>query len=173
MADIMDKLQKIKEIGKSTKEKQQFINVSEVFYIWEIMVAKLDMLENIQISENFIDDVDLRYISGKVVDVLQTGIVDMEKIMTNYGVPFPARPPAGVNTTISLQHITDKDIYQSLFESVQSFFPILASGYMQGSSPKVIKTIKNHLLLTMEVHELLIEYGKLKGYFNPPPVYNA
>ena len=169
----MDKLQSIKEMGKSTREKQQFTNVAEVFSVWDIMVAKLDMLESIQILENFVDDVDLRYISGKVVDALQIGIADMEQIMNNYGVPFPVRPPAGISTTVRLEHMTDRQIYQVLFETIQSFFPMLAEGYMQGSTPKVIKVIKNHLLLTMELHELLIQYGKLKGYFNLPPLYNT
>ncbi|WP_027364828.1 hypothetical protein [Desulfotruncus alcoholivorax] len=173
MVDIMDKIQNIKEIGKSTREKQQFISVSEIFNIWDIMVAKLDQLESIQIIENFIDDVDLRYISGKIVAALQTGINHMEQIMDNYGVPFPARPPAGVNTPIKMEYINDRDIYQSLYESIQSFFPILAAGYMQSTTPKIIKAIKNHMLLTMELHELLVEYGKFKGYLNLPPNYNT
>lgn len=173
MVDIMDKIQSIKELCKSTKEKQRYIYVSEVFYVWDIMVAKLDMLENIQIINGFIDDVDLRNISGQVVYALQTGIDHMEEIMTDYGVPFPVRPPAGIKTTIKLEHMTDKQIYQVLFETIQSFFPMLAEGYMQSSSPKVLKGLKKHLLSTMEVHELLIEYGKLKGYFNLPPVYNV
>ena len=171
--DIMGKIQSIKEIGKSTEEKQQFISVGEIFIIWDIMVAKLDQLESIQIIENFIDDVDLRYISGKVVAALQTGISHMEQIMADYGVPFPARPPAGVNTPTKMEHINDRDIYMSLFESIQSFFPILANGYMQSTSPKIMKAIKNHLLLTMELHELLVEYGKFKGYLNLPPKYNT
>ncbi|AGL01087.1 hypothetical protein [Desulfoscipio gibsoniae] len=171
--DIMDKIQRLKEIGKSQKEKQKYINVSEVFYVWDILVAKLDIMESVQIIENFTNDKDLKFIISRVVDVLQSGIVDMEAIMKSYGIPFPTRPPAGINTTTILEIVTDYNVYQTLFESIQSFFPILASGFMQSTSPRVRKAIKNHLLVTMELHELLVEYGKIKGYLNLPPVYNA
>jgi len=171
--DIMDKIQKLKEIGKSVREKQKYINVCEVFYVWDILGIKLDIMESVQIVENFADDKDLKFIISRVVDVLQSGIMDMESIMNSYGVPFPTRPPAGIKTTIILEHVTDKDIYQTLFESIQSFFPIIANGFMQSTSPKVTKAIKSHLLVTIELHELLVEYGKIKGFINLPPAYNA
>ena len=47
MVDIMDKVQKITEINKSTREKQEFINVSEVFYVWDILVTKLDIKQTV------------------------------------------------------------------------------------------------------------------------------
>lgn len=79
MVDIMDKLQKVANIGKSPKEKQKFINVNEVFYVWDIMVTKFDMLETIQIFENMIEDNDLIVIKNQVKKGLTTGIEDMEK----------------------------------------------------------------------------------------------
>lgn len=169
----MDKLQKVIDIGKSTRDKQKFINVSEVFYIWDILVMKLDIMETVQIFDNFIDDNDLKIIKGQVVTGLQTGITDMEKLMTEYSLPFPMRPPAGSNSANSLEDITDRDIYQSLFEAVQAFFPILSGGFMNSTSPKIRKAFKEHLLVTIELYEVMVEYGKLKGLLNEPPVYRA
>lgn len=173
IVDVMDKLQKLTNINKSIREKQKFINVSEVFYIWDILVTKLDILETIQIFENFIEDNDLKLIKRQVADGITTGITDMEKLMNEYGLPFPMRPPAGSNTTISLEQITDRDIYQNLFEAVQAFFPMLASGFMNSTTPDVKKTFKNHLLLTIELQELMVEYGNLKAFLYEPPVYRA
>lgn len=169
----MDKLQKIAEIGKPVKEKQGTINVSEVFYVWDILVTKLDIMETVQIYDNFINDMDLKLISGQVKSGLQSGIDEMEKIMKEYGLPFPMRPPAGKKITIRLEYITDRDIFQSLFEAIQAFFPALASGVMNSTTPKIRKAIKAHLLLTMEIHETIVEYGKLKGFLNIPPAYRA
>jgi len=173
MVDIMDKLQKIAEIGKSAKEKQEAINVSEAFYVWDILVAKLDIMEAIQILENLIDDKDLKFIAGQLVKGLQKGIADMERIMNDYGIPFPVRPPAGINNTTSSEYITDRLIYQNVLEGIQTFFPLLSSGFMNSTTPIVRKAFKNHLLLTIELQELIVEYGKLKGYLNEPPVYRA
>lgn len=171
MVDIMDKIQSLMEIGLSPKEKMGSINVSEAFFAWDILVFKLDIMESIQIIENFISDQDLKLITGRVVDTIQAGIVNMENIMYDYSLPFPTRPPAGSNTTIDPEYYTDRDIFMSLFESIQSFFPILSASFMQSTTPKVRKVFKNHLLLVMEIHEVLVEYGKLKGYLNVPPIY--
>lgn len=169
----MNKLQAITDIGKSTREKQKNINVSEVFYAWDIMAAKLDIMETVQIIENFIDDIDLKFIAGQLADGLQSGLTDMERIMVNYGIPFPMRPPVSSNTTFVLEQFTDRDIYLSIFEAIQSFFPILGSGFMNSTNPQIRKSFKNHLLLTMELQELIVEYGKLKGFYNEPPVYRT
>lgn len=171
MVDVMDKLQKIADFGKSSREKQKKINVNEVFYIWDILVTKLDILESIQLYENFIEDYDLKLINSKVKDGITTGIEDMEKLMTEYALPFPERPPAGINTSVNMEQVTGKYIYQTLYESVQAFFFILASGFMNSTTPEVRKSIKNHLYLTIQLQEILVEYGKLKGFLNEPPLY--
>lgn len=173
MVDIMDKLQKISEMGKTTRDKQRLINVNEVFYVWDILVTKLDIMEHIQLIDNFIEDADLKIISHRVVKNLQAGIKSMEELMNDYGIPFPTRPPADINTGTKLEFVTDRFIFQSLFEGVQAFFPTLASGFMNTTSPKVRKAFKNHLLVTIELQEIMVEYGKLKGYLNEPPVYRA
>lgn len=169
----MDKLQKLTDIGKSTKEKQRFISVIEVFYVWDILVTKLDVLETMQIFENMIEDNDLKIINHQVKDTLFSGITDMEKIMRKYDIPFPPRPPAAINSTVRLESVTDRDIFQMLYEAVQAFFPILGIGFMQSTTPDVRKELKNHLLVVVESHEILVEYGKLKGFLNLPPAYRS
>lgn len=171
--DIMDKVQKLSEIGMSAKDKQGLINVSEAFYAWDIMVTKLDILDTLHILQNFIDDIDLRLISNQVIAALKSGIKGMEKIMDRYGVPFPIRPSVGSKTTMTMEYYTDRYIFHNLHESILAFFPVLAQGYMQSTVPYAKKEFKKHLTTTMELHEELIEYGKLKGFLNEPPVYNA
>lgn len=171
--EFMKKLQKLTEMGKSTSEKQGLINVNEVFYVWDIMVAKYDIMQSVKIVENFITDIDLKLIAEQVVNGLETGITDMEELMANYGIPFPERPPVGSNATVSITDFSEKFIYVGLFEGIQSFFPILSAGFMNSTSPVVRKAIKDHLLVTIELQELIVEYGKLKGFLNEPPVYKA
>ncbi len=173
IATITEKVQQLTEIGKSTKDKQALINVSEVFYVWDVMVMKYDILTKVKIMDNFIHDIDLKFISGQLAKGLITGIEDMEQIMQDHSIPFPVRPPAGNNTTANLENVTDQYIYEGLFSGIQSFFPVLASAFMNSTSPKVRKAMKSHLLLTIELQELIVEYGKLKGYLNQPPVYRA
>ena len=171
IVDIMDKLQRLTEIGKTARDKQRIINVVEVFYIWDVLVTKLDVLETLQIFENMIEDNDLKIIKDKVKEGIVVGIDDMEVLMRDYDLPFPMRPPAAINSTVHLENVTDRDIFQMLYEAIQAFFPILGIGFMQSTTPEVRKGLKNHLVLTMELQEMLVEYGKLKGFLNQPPVY--
>ena len=171
MVDIMDKLQKLTDTGKSIREKQRIINVVEVFYIWDVLVTKLDALETIQIFEHMIEDNDLAIIKNKVKEGLLVGIDDMEAIMREYDLPFPMRPPADVSSTVHIEVVNDRDIFQMFYEVIAAFFPILGIGFMQSTTPDVRKGLKNHLLMTMELQEMLVEYGKLKGFLNQPPVY--
>jgi len=115
MVDFMDKLQQLSEIGMSAKDKQGLINVSEAFYAWDIMVTKFDILESIHITENFIDDIDLRLMAIRVIGALEEGIAGMEKIMDSYAIPFPIRPPTGSKTTKNMEYFTDRYIYQNLY----------------------------------------------------------
>jgi len=171
MVDIMDKLQKLTDTGKSIREKQRIINVVEVFYIWDVLVTKLDALETIQIFEHMIEDNDLAIIKNKVKEGLLVGIDDMEAIMREYDLPFPMRPPADVSSTVHIEVVNDRDIFQMFYEVIAAFFPILGIGFMQSTTPDVRKGLKNHLLMTMELQEMLVEYGKLKDFLNQPPVY--
>ena len=167
----MDKLQRVAEIGKSTTQKQRIINVVEVFYIWDVLITKFDALETLQIFENMIEDNDLKFIKNKVKEVLVVGIDDMEALMRNYDLPFPMRPPADVSSTVHVEAVSDRDIFQMFYEVIAAFFPILGTGFMQSTTPKVRKGLKDHLLLTIELQEMLVEYGKLKGFLNQPPAY--
>ena len=172
ISSVTEKIQRLSELNKSPEEKQALINVSEVFYVWDILVMKMDILQTVSIMENFIGDVDLRFIAAQFSKGLTVGIQYMEDIMKDYGIPFPVRPPVGSNTNNNMEDFSDKLIYEGLFEGVQSFFFVLASGYMNSTSPKIRKAIKDHLLLTMQLQELIVEYGKIKGFLNEPPVYN-
>lgn len=167
----MDKLKKVTDLGKSTREKQSVINVVEVFYIWDVLVTKLDALETLQVFEHMIQDMDLKVIKNKVKDGLLTGIDDMEVIMREYDLPFPMRPPVDVSSTVQVGGVSDKDIFQMLYEVIAAFFPILGIGFMQSTTPDVRKSLKKHLLLTIELQEMMVEYGKIKGFLDQPPVY--
>ena len=93
--------------------------------------------------------------------------------MKEHSIPFPVRPPASNVSSATLEDITDQYIYTGFYDAIQSFFPVLGSGFMNSTSPIIRKVIKNHILLTMELQELIVEYGKLKGFLNRPPIYRA
>ncbi|MGI5901368.1 MAG: DUF3231 family protein [Desulfitobacteriia bacterium] len=173
MVDILDKVQGIAELGKSTEEKQRTINVSEVFYVWELLAAKYDILDSTNLVENFINDPDLKYITHKFKTHLEKSIKELDKLISNYGIPYPVRPPVENITTAMFEHFTDRFVYEEIFASIQFFFPIISSAFMNSTSPKVSKIFKNFLLEAVELQELIIEYGKLKGFLVAPHVYKA
>lgn len=171
MLNLFDKLQRLSEMGRSSREKQELINVNEVFYIWDIVVNKYDILETIQIEAKYIHDKDLALLNGKMTSILTSGIEELEKLLHEYDIPFPERPPLQAKTTANVEDIRDRYIFTSMYESIHSFFPILGSAFMNSTSPKIRRILQDHLLLTMDFHNLLVEYGKLKGYLPQAPAY--
>lgn len=173
VAGITEKLQQIHDLGKSSVEKQALMNVSEVFHVWDIMVMKMDILHTVRINQTLIGDSDLKFIATQLAKGLEEGIKHMDEIMREFSIPFPVRPPAASTAISSLEDFSDKTIYETLYEGIQSFFFVLASGFMNCTTPKVRKAIKDHMLLTMQLQELIVEYGKLKGFLNEIPAYRA
>lgn len=173
IAGITEKIQQLHALGKSNIEKQALINVSEVFYVWDIMVMKMDILHTVRVKESLIGDSDLKFIAAQLAKGLEVGIKHMDEIMKEYSIPFPVRPPIANSATSTMEDFSDRIIYETLYEGIQSFFFVLAGGFMNSTNPKVRKAIKDHLLLTIQLQELIVEYGKLKGFLNESPVYRA
>ncbi len=106
--------------------------------------------------KNLIQDSDFIIIKERVKAGFQKGINDMEALMSHYGLPFPPRSPVYSKFKTKLEQITDKDIFINIYETIQSIFPIVSSSVMNSTSPVIRKAFKEHLYLTIDLHEMLV-----------------
>ena len=173
---IMDLLEVIAGIqqkaGKNTaKEGQKGIDVSEVWHMWDVLVAKYDAIESIHILSNFAQDKDLNFALNSILKHFEKGARKLEKMLLENAVPLPERPPQEANSAINLEVFTDKYIFTRSFGQLQGFVPILATAFIFSSTPRLKKLFKDHLISHLGMIDNLLLFGELKGYFSPLPIY--
>lgn len=172
--DLLEVIAGIQEkIGKSTasEEDQKGIDVSEAWYLWDILISKYDAIEKVDIISSFSQDKDLKVALNSIQKHFEQGSEKLEGLMLEYSVPLPERPPQKTNIVTNLDIFTDKYIFNHSFELLQGFVPILALSFIFSSTPKIKKVYKNHLIGHMEMIDNLLLFGQLKGYFPPLPAY--
>lgn len=170
---VLGKIQQVSDIGKSKRDKQREITVSEVWHLWDHLLERYSVINTTQILDNFVEDNDLKYILNHGVKVLQTQASELEKIMGQYGIPLPVRPPAENKSTLEYQLIDDRYIFRRVFRGIQSFVPIHAEAFLSSPSPKIREVFQRFLLEEISLYNKFFEYGKLKAFVHYPPLYRS
>jgi len=168
---ITEQFQKITEIGMTTRDKQKAINVSEVFHLWNHLVQRYNVLYTTNTLESLARDEDLKLILNAGKKSLNTNITILEKEMLNYGIPLPIRPPKQTKITSNLEEISDRYIFRRITRGIQSFLPTHTMAFVHSTSPKIRELFMSFLIEEMKIYDKLLEYGKIKGYIIPPPIY--
>lgn len=167
----LDIYQRIGEINKSTRDKQTEISVSEVWHLYNHLTMRYNVMETTNILRNFARSKDLITILDFGTKVLQSQIGILEKILKEYGIPLPIRPPFDSKSTTITEAITDRYIFRRIFRGIQSFIPYHAFAFIHSTSPKLREKFKTFLIAELDVYDKYIEYGKLKGFELVPPMY--
>jgi hypothetical protein len=170
---ITKQIQKIKELGMSTKDKQRIINVSEVFHLWSHLVQRYNIIYLTKVMTNFAKDDDLKLILTIGIKSLDSHIAILEKEMMEYGIPLPNRPPKETQTTATVEVITDRYIFRRVLRGIQTFLPTHTMAFVHSTSPKIRELFMSFLIEEMKLYDKLMEYGKIKGYDIKPPVYKG
>ena len=167
----MHKIQKLDLMRMTTKQKQSVININEAWYAWDILVAKYDAISISNVVASHIEDEDLKLIAGSMLNLYQEIAKLMEGLLTEFAIPMPERPRERAKSTVNMEIINDKYIFNVMFEIVQSMIPLAASSFSKSTAPYVRSKFKTILFKNVELFEGLVEYGKLKGYLDKPPAY--
>ncbi len=169
--DILSNIKKITAIGQSTGDKQISINVSDVWSGWDLLVAKYDLIEIINVLGNFAKDDDLKLIITHTLKLIEQGAAKLEKNMSEYAIPLPPRPRQGSYSSTNLETISDKYIFVRLFRELKSLCPIILTGCLNSTSPVPVKFFKDHLIDNITIINNILIYGELKGYIDEIPAY--
>ncbi len=171
VVDILAGIKKVTEIGQSTRQKQTSVSVSDVWHLWDMLVAKYDTVDIINVLLNFTKDDDLKAIAKGTFEIIETGVKEIEQLMLEYAIPLPQRPPKFEHSTSNLELITDRYIFNRIFDLVKSLMPILAVAISNSTQPAPINFFKEHIISSIELLNNLSIYGEVKGYIDPIPIY--
>lgn len=170
---LTKQIQKLKEMGMTTKEKQGTINVSEVFHLWSHLMQRYNIVYITKVLLNFARDEDMKLILNMGVKAIDKHIVLLEKEMLNYGIPLPNRPPKETQTTATWEEISDRYIFRRILRGIQAFLPTHTMAFVHSTSPKLRDLFMTFLIEEMRLYDKFMEYGKMKGYLVMPPAYKV
>jgi len=89
IVDVIADIKKITGISDSTEQKQQSLNVSDVWRLWDTLVAKYDTIEVINILLNCARDADLKSVVKGTLKVVEKGVNELQQLCWNTRFPFP------------------------------------------------------------------------------------
>lgn len=171
LTTIAQIIQEIKGIGDTPKDKESKITVSEVWHLWDLVVARYDVIMETQLLLNFATDEEFKLILIKGLDTLKEQVKIKEGIMASYGIPLPDKPPEGVTNTTDVEEITDRYIYRHIYRGIQDFLNVHLSAVSQATDVQLRRRFIEFLKEEMEIFDMFVEYGKFKGWIINPPHY--
>ncbi len=166
-------LERLGNVGKSTKEKQRLLSVADAYLIWVTLIAKYDALNFTSSSFALTKDQDLKLALNQGMGVLKGGIKVLEQRMKELGIPLPDKPPEDVRITIDVNAITDKQIYKNIFGGIQGSLPGSLYAFSHATASENREMFRQLLSEEMDLYDEYREYGKIKGYLTEPPTFRS
>lgn len=168
---VSEIVSKAASIKKSSERKKYEITVLEAGNMWNKLLARYDLVENILILNNHIKEEDLRKEVKLVLKKINLQARKLEKAMAEYSIPLMLKPPGEVNIAEDVAVYPDRYIYSRIFHSVKRFLPVHIVSFVQSTSLNLRKMFKGFLLEEMDMYERLQDFGLRKNWLQPQPEY--
>lgn len=120
---------------------------------------------------SFVKDDDLKLVLNSGNKTLTKHTKLLEKVLLNYGIPLPLRPPKQTQKTVNSELISDRQIYRRILRGIQAFLPVHTMAFIHSTSPKLRDLFMSFMGEEMKIFDKYLEYGKIKNYLIRPPVY--
>jgi spore coat protein CotF len=157
---------------KKSEAKQSLIDGREAFNLWDILRSKYVVLDRLMMWEQCAKDVDLKVIIQLLQRSIQENINLLENQMFKYSVKSPDQNKSGVNFPGSSQIITDQVIAGDILVYQQEHIENLLRAFTTSiTNDKVREFFRRLTVKTIDHTEKLIQYLKLKGWIETPPLY--
>lgn len=168
---IMRVVEKLGSWGKTPNEKMTLIGLGEAYSLWSVLEKRYDKLITTQILIAHINDYDLKLIVEHGIKILHGQIISLEKLVKEFRIPMPSRPPEDAIFNVDLNAITDRQIYREIYNGMGDFMFKHLSNFQRSRSSYLRESFRKFLNEEMDLYDAFYEYGKLKGYLNEPPSF--
>lgn len=155
------------------EEKQQMLDSKEAFNLWDVLNAHYNLMQQIQIIQNFVHDKDFNFLLKQtLVKTYETQISELEQVMNTYKVTLPRRPPKSVRTTANTEAFSDQFIAVLLITMLQENIGMYLRAIRTSITNDGIRMLFQRFLITeLGTYDNAIKYVKLKGWLGTPPLY--
>ena len=154
-------------------ENKEFLDSGEAYHLWDHLSARYDTIEKTQKYQNFAHDVDFKAV---LVVGLQTVLEKqaniLEKECGKFGIILPSRPPKTINTNEGMDLYDDELIFRDIFTGMQFILELHSSALKQNTTNDRLRNMYIKFLhQELSAINNWINYGKLKGWLRPIPMY--
>lgn len=163
--------EKIGYISKNNRQKQMMISLGEAYSLWALTELRYDSLITTKTLYELTKDVDLKTIIKRGIDVLQSQENTLEKLMKEFLIPMPNKPPEYANICIDVNTVTDKFIFREIYNGMSNTMFKHISSYQRAHSSNLREVFRKFLNMEMDLYDEFYEYGKLKGYLHEQPLF--
>lgn len=150
------------------------ISANEIWELWEHLHYRYLNIQQTKIYKSYASDEEFKLILGRGINILESQAVQIEKILTNYGVNLPDKHPKNIPTPKSKENYDDKFMYSALLSSMRNAATIHGFAIQEFVINKDIrKFFKIIYFEELDLIDKIIRYGKLKGWVPMVPVFRA
>jgi protein subunit release factor A len=110
--------EKIGYIGKNNRQKQKMLTLGEAYSLCSLMEFRYDALITTKTLYEFSKDMDLKIIIERGINVLEAQESTLEKLMKEFLIPMPDKPPKYANISVDVGTITDKFIFRDIYNGL-------------------------------------------------------
>lgn len=149
------------------------LNCPEAYGIWDLLSAKYQFLEKLQIWRNYAHDKDLKFLLNSIINILERKIVvELEKQAEQYGLSGPEVGVKRVNTSANMEVIRDELIAQDTFVLLQGITELMLRNLrIATTNDNFRETVIAFNKINLRMMDNMISFLRLKGWINEPPIY--
>lgn len=149
------------------------LNCPEAYGLWDLLSAKYQMAEKLQIWRNYAHDKDLKYLLNSIVNTFERKIVvELEKQAEKYYLNGPEVGVKGVNTSANTEIIRDELIAQDTFLALQGITDLMLRNLrIATTNDSFRKKVIEFNKINLRMMDNMISFLRLKGWINEPPIY--
>lgn len=148
------------------------ILAGEVHALWEFLRLRYLYLEMTQIYKNYIEDTEFGIlVKNGINSTLAEQVKKTEQVLKQYNIIPPPKPPKEVNTSVNSETLRDEMMYRYLLLGIQFFLEMHVETLQMMSNDSLRNLFMAWMHEEMKIHDNLVKYGKIKGWYRGAPRY--
>jgi spore coat protein CotF len=149
------------------------LDAGEAFHLWDHLTFRYDNIHQTTIYYGYAVDPDFKaFLYTGIRELLLSQAEVLERECLHFGIPLPKRPPKVVATQAPNEAVPDDYMYRQISMGITGAVLMHAMALKQCLTNDRVRSLFKELLLSeIDLQNMLIKYGKLKGWLNYPPNY--
>lgn len=155
------------------KNQKLDIDCQEAYNLWDALKSRYDLVNLVQIYQNFVHDVDFKFLlTHTFMELVGKHTKQLEKQMNTYQMQLMNRPPKSVKIPTNTEAFEDRYIASRLISILQDNVTqqlrfIRTSLTNDDVREMFIQFLKDEV----DLYDNAVKYAKLKGWIGVPPLY--